>query len=107
MELERKESHDARLARLDERIQAMSRHLDKISVQLDSINSMQLVMDRTSRQLPEMKSSLQSAHAEIGRIRKGVNHVRWFFMGVGAAFGFLGGAISETVRGVLKLLMEG
>lgn len=96
---------DIAIARVQENVRHVSHQNERILQRLELIYHAQRLSDRGAHDLPEIKSSLQKATQDIMILKRTMTNVRWFFVGVGAAFGFLGGAVSESVRGAIKLVL--
>ncbi len=96
---------DVTLARLQEMMKYLARQSEHTNARLESITNLQVIIDRNNRELPQIKQDVNEAKEGMHEMRRTLAHLRWFFMGVGAAFGFLGGAVSESVRGVLKVVL--
>lgn len=96
---------DVAIARMQEMVRHISHQSEQILQRLELIYHAQRMVDRGRNDLPEIKSDLRKAMQEITVLKRTMQNIRWFFMGVGAAFGFLGGAVSESVRGAIKLLV--
>lgn len=93
------------LARLEESVRAVLRQGEQLSAKMETLCAQQRHAEAQYREVPELKSELRKSKADITQIGRSLASIRWFFMGMGAAFGFLGGAASDALRSVVKLVL--
>lgn len=98
---------DVAIARLQEMVRHLGVQNERLLKHVETMSYEQQNLREGLRSIPELKKDVHELCKDITRLKRTMANIRWFFMGAGAAFGFLGGAVSESVRGAIKVFMGG
>jgi DNA repair ATPase RecN len=98
---------DIAIARLQEMVRHIGIQNERLLKRVEHLQHEQQNLREGLRSLVQLKAEVHEIRGDVTKLKRLLAQVRWFFMGAGAAFGFLGGAVSESVRGAVKSFVGG